>query len=632
MNRRLAATLVWLAAAPLAAQTPIVTTVLNNGTTQSRYDMVILGDGYQASEQTKFNTDVTTFLTYLFAQQPYATFANYFNVHTVFRASNQSGADQPDVTPPIFVDTAYDSTYNTGGVDRCLYIGDTALGLADAALAPATEGRVLVMVNSTRYGGCASTFAVSYTGGSMSQVQIHELGHSLGGLADEYDYPNDTYTGAEPSQANVTISPTGAKWSHWWGTDSISSTAFEGARYYLHGLYRPRNNCMMRSLGITLCAVCREQIVKLTNSVVDAIVTTTPATAAVTLQQNQVQTFSFTHIVPAANVPLISWRLDGAIVPGAIATSFVLDASTLTTGAHTLTAEVLDQSTFVRNDPSLLMRETHTWNLTVNAPPLAQLRVPAFTSSLVWVQPGNAPTLTVTVRNDGNAAAGPFALEFFLSPSTTAWSTQDIYLGSVPITGLAPGTQTVVVHTPQLPWSLPPAIWFVHAVVDRTNTIAESVETDNSRFATLVGQTGPCVTKLEFDDPLLHPRDFGSMSVAAGGQLHPTVVAPCADPLGTLYVILWGGSGTSPGIPLSPNALLPLNPDGYTDLGLALLNGPELGGFLGIFDAQGLGHATFTLPPAIGLPTATTHFAAVLMTGTELFAAATNPVTLQFVP
>jgi hypothetical protein len=44
-------------AATTAAQAPTVTTVLNNGTTQSRYDMVILGDGYQSFEQTKFNTD-----------------------------------------------------------------------------------------------------------------------------------------------------------------------------------------------------------------------------------------------------------------------------------------------------------------------------------------------------------------------------------------------------------------------------------------------------------------------------------------------------------------------------------------------------------------------------------------------
>ena len=55
-------------AVPMTAQT--VTTVLNNGTTDTRYDMVILGDGYQVQEQTQFNTDVTTFLASLFQTQP----------------------------------------------------------------------------------------------------------------------------------------------------------------------------------------------------------------------------------------------------------------------------------------------------------------------------------------------------------------------------------------------------------------------------------------------------------------------------------------------------------------------------------------------------------------------------------
>ena len=36
-------------AAAALAQAPTVTTVLSNGTTASRYDMVILGDGYQAA-------------------------------------------------------------------------------------------------------------------------------------------------------------------------------------------------------------------------------------------------------------------------------------------------------------------------------------------------------------------------------------------------------------------------------------------------------------------------------------------------------------------------------------------------------------------------------------------------------
>ncbi|MEC8252220.1 MAG: M64 family metallopeptidase, partial [Planctomycetota bacterium] len=85
-----------LATALLAAglQAQIVNTVISNGTTESRYDMVILGDGYQVTEQNKFDNDVTTFLTALFQKEPYQTFSAYYNVHTVFRASQDSGADR----------------------------------------------------------------------------------------------------------------------------------------------------------------------------------------------------------------------------------------------------------------------------------------------------------------------------------------------------------------------------------------------------------------------------------------------------------------------------------------------------------------------------------------------------------
>ncbi|MBK9129925.1 MAG: hypothetical protein IPM13_19425 [Phycisphaerales bacterium] len=167
-----------LVVAALPAQ--VVRTIVSNGPTNNRYDVVILGDGYQASEQARFDSDCLTFATALFNKEPYKTFGRYFNVHTVYRASNESGADHPDVNPPIYRDTVYGATYNTGGTARCLYITNTSLALADAALAPANEGRVLVMVNDSRYGGCAGQFAVSYNGSSMNEVQIHEMGHSVG--------------------------------------------------------------------------------------------------------------------------------------------------------------------------------------------------------------------------------------------------------------------------------------------------------------------------------------------------------------------------------------------------------------------------------------------------------------------
>jgi len=625
MSRALAATIALSAC--LTAQTT-VTTVLSNGQTDKVYDMVILGDGYQASEQSQFNSDVNTFLAALFATQPYQTFSAYYNVHTVFRPSIDSGADHPDANPPIWRNTAYDASYNTGGTGRCLYIGNTSQALADAALAPANEGRILVLVNDSRYGGCAGTFAVSYNGSSMSQVQIHELGHSLGQLADEYDYPNNTYTGSEPNSVNITTSPSGQKWSYWHGTGGIS--AFEGAGYYLYGLYRPRSNCLMRSLGAPLCAVCQENIVRITNSICNAISQQSPTTTSFTLNRGTVQPFSFSHYVPPGNMPTIEWKLDGNVVPGQTTTSFSLDTSAMSLGIHTVECRVQDNTSIVRQDPSETMVHDHTWTVTITDPTLAQLQVSYFQTNPLWVSAGNNATLNTTIYNAGPATAGTFDVEFFMA-LTQGWTPNDIYLGKQTVTSLPAGQQVALAHPVSLPWTMQPSVYYVYAVADRTNAVPELNENDNERLTVFVGQPGPCFTKIEFDDPLLHPRDATSLSVTTGGDVHPTVVAPCATP-GSLYLIAWGCSGTTPGTTLAPGVTVPINQDFCTQLGLAAANGAWFQAFLGTLDAEGMGRATFALPPNSGLWASNGHFAAVLIDPQTGFAGATNAIAITLTP
>ena len=132
-----------LLAASASAQT--VRTVVQNGPSEDLYDMVILGDGYTAAEQGQFDQDVVDVIDYFRNTPnkfPYGAYFDLYNVHTVFRASNQSGADKPPLN--IFVDTAYDASYWTGGTERCLYIGNGGQAMADAALAPDTDLYVVV--------------------------------------------------------------------------------------------------------------------------------------------------------------------------------------------------------------------------------------------------------------------------------------------------------------------------------------------------------------------------------------------------------------------------------------------------------------------------------------------------------
>ena len=341
-----------------------VKTVLNNGPVGNRYDIVILGDGYQASEEAKFDQDVQKAINKLFSKSSYKAYKNFFNAHSVFRASNESGADHPDRSPPIVKDTAYDASYNTGGTPRCLYIKNTSRAQADSRLAPDVEGRVIVLVNDTRYGGCAGTFSVSYTGSSGAEVQAHEFGHSFGRLADEYDYGRTgSYTGPEPSQANITKDSTGkAKWPLWLGYNGIS--AFQGAGYYKTGLWRPKSNCLMRALNVPLCEVCDEQIVKQAYVTVNPIENRTPKATKIIVKRGASATFSVSSLVPGANS--IIWSVNNKQVATGAA-KFTWNTSAYATGSYTVRVTVKDLTTFVRKDPTNLLSNSSTWTVDVRS-------------------------------------------------------------------------------------------------------------------------------------------------------------------------------------------------------------------------------------------------------------------------
>jgi hypothetical protein len=71
---------------------------------------------------------------------------------------------------------------------------------------------ILVIVNSTTYGGSGGAVAVFSRAAGASEIGIHELSHSAFGLADDAEFYGGcrreagmtTTTGAEPAQPNVT--------------------------------------------------------------------------------------------------------------------------------------------------------------------------------------------------------------------------------------------------------------------------------------------------------------------------------------------------------------------------------------------------------------------------------------------
>ena len=233
-----------------------VVTIQQAGAPGSRYDLVFVGDGYTAAEQSLFHTQVVARWAQLTAVEPFRTLKDKFNVWQVNAVSAESGSDN-DPTQGVERDTALDGEFWCGGLDRLVCVDET-VAKDYAALAPGAD-QVLILVNSTTYGGSGGSVTVSSGGNALSgDIVVHELGHSIGGLADEYGGDTGTYPGDEPAGPNASVADEATmraqnlKWSSYLGKptpDGGVIGTYEGAAYYDHGVYRPSEDSMMRSLG-----------------------------------------------------------------------------------------------------------------------------------------------------------------------------------------------------------------------------------------------------------------------------------------------------------------------------------------------------------------------------------------------
>ncbi|KNB53995.1 M64 family metallopeptidase [Streptomyces caatingaensis] len=244
-----------------------VVPIVRNGPAGHRLDVVFIGDGYTAAQQGDFHAAVRAKWEKMSAVEPYASYRNLFNVWAVDAVSHDSGVSG-DPGKDVVKDTALRSAFFCDGIERLLCV-DTDRVEAYAAKAPAAD-LVVVLSHSAKYGGAGYNDVVSKAGYEgiatassdhprSDRIAVHETGHSLGKLADEYEYPDyGTYTGDEPAQANVSTLRAGdmagrrAKWYRWLGRtspDGGTVGAYEGGGYYPKGLFRPTENSVMRTLG-----------------------------------------------------------------------------------------------------------------------------------------------------------------------------------------------------------------------------------------------------------------------------------------------------------------------------------------------------------------------------------------------
>ncbi len=277
-----------------------MTTIVDHGPNDLRYNIVILGDGYRASEMAKYHADVQNFVAALHATAPYGYLWCGINVHRVDVVSTDSGADDPASCGDATVGsgaaprTYLDATFCGGGAIRRLLTCNSATAHGVAVGQVPEVHMTMVIVNSAQYGGSGGAVATFSTHPSAAEIALHEMGHTAFGFADEYESyagcasgetGHNTYAGGEPVEPNVTANsnPGTIKWRSVLSApgDTLPTTvnancaqcdaqanpkpvgyvgAYTGARYYHCGAYRASYDCRMRTLGVAFCAVCQKTI------------------------------------------------------------------------------------------------------------------------------------------------------------------------------------------------------------------------------------------------------------------------------------------------------------------------------------------------------------------------------------
>src|SRR3954464_15984151 len=362
------------AAAPAKAQIPptgvgsaTVVPLQVTGPPANRFNLVIAGDGYTADEQDKFMAQVDKHLNVMWSIEPYKSYRNYINVYAVKIISGDSGIScDPNLTSPrktTPLSMAFWGGCSASSVQRLISVNNAALARY-TALAPGVSQR-LAIANSDTYGGAGGANATASGGNSLSAlISPHELGHSLGGLQDEYDYfqrgvLGGCYTGGEPTSVHHTLLTIDQmvsqqkKWWRWMGEPSEAGGLigrYEGGMYFDKCVWRPSRHSIMKTLGFYYDQVSREVMTRQISSRVKLVDGSTPTTT----QPGRTDTVWVETQHPVDHELNVTWSLDGTVISNS-ANLRNLKVGTLAPApgaTHTVTAKVSDPTTFVR-DPTI---------------------------------------------------------------------------------------------------------------------------------------------------------------------------------------------------------------------------------------------------------------------------------------
>jgi hypothetical protein len=362
-----------------------VNTLLNNGNRPNRIIFAYLSDGYQSAELPEFLTNATNLNNALFGQSPFSNYKNFFNAYAIQVPSTQSGCLHPASASdeassggqPVSNPTTYfQSTFDYASIHRLL-VPQNNIGLNNVLAANVSDyDQAFIVVNSTFYGGSGGTYATSSINVNANEVAIHEIGHSFGGLADEYTIGGQ---GERPNRTVVT-DPATIKWKNWL---NIPGNGIGIYPIGIEGWQRPHQNCKMQFLGVPFCAVCSEAIVSKIHTLINMVDAFTPASTAYNLPNTLPATFSVTALQSIPNTITVNWYLNGSSTPLATnQASVTVPFASWLVGSNTLRAEVVDNTTLSKSYlPGIGYINNLTWN--VNRDALLPIELKSFSGKML---------------------------------------------------------------------------------------------------------------------------------------------------------------------------------------------------------------------------------------------------------
>ena len=295
--------------------------ISENGPADRKVDLVILGDGYSKEEMEKFRSDAKRLSGFMMNTEPFNKYAGDFNIRAIETPSDGSGVTKPH--HGIYKRTPLAVHYSSFDSERYALTYDNRTVRDIASAVP--YDIMVILINERTYGGGGIYnlyTTVSADNSFAGYIMIHEMGHHLAALADEYYTSSVSYEipeiKVEPWETNITamFDKNDLKWKELvepgtplptpWNKeqfdkagyaiqkerDSIRAAmapesvmedlfrrqmkeedsyfdkeqyrdkvgAFEGAGYMARGLYRPQIDCIMYTRHLVFCKVCSRTI------------------------------------------------------------------------------------------------------------------------------------------------------------------------------------------------------------------------------------------------------------------------------------------------------------------------------------------------------------------------------------